>query len=90
MLHVGGFPSRLHAAVSRRAFLSAAGAVPFVLGSQLSAGNASPEYGEVKAKSVLDVPDRIPLPLSYSIAQIHAANGRPVYVQRYGRAWTRL
>ncbi len=53
MLHVGGFPSRLHSAVSRRAFLSAAGAVPFALGSQLSAGNTSPEYGEVKAKSVL-------------------------------------
>ncbi len=26
----------------------------------------------------LDVPDRIPLPLWYSIAQIHAANGRPL------------
>lgn len=38
----------------------------------------------------LDVPDRIPVPLSSLIAQIHAANGRPLYVQRYGRAWTRL
>lgn len=53
MFHVGRFPTQLHSALNRRAFLSLAGAVPFAIGSQLRGGNTPPEYGEIKAKSVL-------------------------------------
>ncbi|HXD86649.1 MAG TPA: DUF1501 domain-containing protein [Urbifossiella sp.] len=49
MLSVGSFPSRLHGAVSRRSFLSAAATAPLALGVQ-----AAPEQTRAaKAKSVI-------------------------------------
>ncbi|WP_020475333.1 DUF1501 domain-containing protein [Zavarzinella formosa] len=53
MFHAGQFRSRLHSSMSRRSFLTAAGSLPFAMGSALSTPNTPPEYGEAKAKSVL-------------------------------------